>query len=124
MIRRPPRSTRTDKLFPYTTLVRSQGVGKGDLFSRDSDYDDLVRLSGVSQTICEGFHGRVVMCSDEGRRQPIAFSCVPSGTEVSCPHSIQRSCIFPSGLRPRRSSLIPPRLQPAGFLWRSEERRE
>src|SRR3546814_3420593 len=25
MIRRPPRSTRTDTLFPYTTLVRSKG---------------------------------------------------------------------------------------------------
>src|SRR3546814_14263890 len=25
MIRRPPRSTRTDTLFPYTTLVRSHG---------------------------------------------------------------------------------------------------
>src|SRR3546814_15545301 len=27
MIRRPPRSTRTDTLFPYTTLVRSYGEG-------------------------------------------------------------------------------------------------
>src|SRR3546814_10765876 len=27
MIRRPPRSTRTDTLFPYTTLVRSLGNG-------------------------------------------------------------------------------------------------
>src|SRR3546814_13967617 len=26
MIRRPPRSTRTDTLFPYTTLFRSNGV--------------------------------------------------------------------------------------------------
>src|SRR3546814_18535385 len=26
MIRRPPRSTRTDTLFPYTTLFRSRGV--------------------------------------------------------------------------------------------------
>src|SRR3546814_9847924 len=26
MIRRPPRSTRTDTLFPYTTLFRSTGV--------------------------------------------------------------------------------------------------
>src|SRR3546814_8870376 len=26
MIRRPPRSTRTDTLFPYTTLVRSDGT--------------------------------------------------------------------------------------------------
>src|SRR3546814_1967471 len=28
MIRRPPRSTRTDTLFPYTTLVRSGAVGQ------------------------------------------------------------------------------------------------
>src|SRR3546814_16505332 len=27
MIRRPPRSTRTDTLFPYTTLFRSQANG-------------------------------------------------------------------------------------------------
>src|SRR3546814_10448360 len=27
MIRRPPRSTRTDTLFPYTTLFRSPGTG-------------------------------------------------------------------------------------------------
>src|SRR3546814_4026864 len=27
MIRRPPRSTRTDTLFPYTTLFRSSGYG-------------------------------------------------------------------------------------------------
>src|SRR3546814_14475353 len=28
MIRRPPRSTRTDTPFPYTTLFRSQGGGR------------------------------------------------------------------------------------------------
>src|SRR3546814_9760071 len=27
MIRRPPRSTRTDTLFPYTTLFRQDGLG-------------------------------------------------------------------------------------------------
>src|SRR3546814_1210369 len=31
MIRRPPRSTRTDTLFPYTTLFRSPHVQRGDL---------------------------------------------------------------------------------------------
>src|SRR3546814_11466525 len=30
MIRRPPRSTRTDTLFPYTTLFRSKGESSGD----------------------------------------------------------------------------------------------
>src|SRR3546814_12388644 len=29
MIRRPPRSTRTDTLFPYTTLFRSPGSSRG-----------------------------------------------------------------------------------------------
>src|SRR3546814_5429982 len=31
MIRRPPRSTRTDTLFPYTTLFRSFLVREGDV---------------------------------------------------------------------------------------------
>src|SRR3546814_15430224 len=31
MIRRPPRSTRTDTLFPYTTLFRSQGRHRAQL---------------------------------------------------------------------------------------------
>src|SRR3546814_8123526 len=29
MIRRPPKSTRTDTLFPYTTLFRSAGIAVG-----------------------------------------------------------------------------------------------
>src|SRR3546814_4542190 len=31
MIRRPPRSTRTDTLFPYTTLFRSRDVDRPEL---------------------------------------------------------------------------------------------
>src|SRR3546814_6569193 len=34
MIRRPPRSTRTDTLFPYTTLFRSRGVRDRSHFDR------------------------------------------------------------------------------------------
>src|SRR3546814_2268197 len=30
MIRRPPRSTRTDTLFPYTTLFRSHSISSAD----------------------------------------------------------------------------------------------
>src|SRR3546814_20832673 len=39
MIRRPPRSTRTDTLFPYTTLFRSRDEadrGEGDAGDRQS----------------------------------------------------------------------------------------
>src|SRR3546814_5105204 len=35
MIRRPPRSTRTDTLFPYTTLFRSHGKAQFFLARRD-----------------------------------------------------------------------------------------
>src|SRR3546814_3211169 len=42
MIRRPPRSTRTDTLFPYTTLFRS--VGRGPIFAalRRTEQDRVV----------------------------------------------------------------------------------
>src|SRR3546814_6738913 len=33
MIRRPPRSTRTDTLFPYTTLFRSEQVKAGQILA-------------------------------------------------------------------------------------------
>src|SRR3546814_15354200 len=43
MIRRPPRSTRTDTLFPYTTLFRSPGAQapcRGDFPARDDFWRD------------------------------------------------------------------------------------
>src|SRR3546814_1121660 len=45
MIRRPPRSTRTDTLFPYTTLFRS---GPGEL--------SLHRFTTISEALA-GLHG-------------------------------------------------------------------
>src|SRR3546814_1111127 len=44
MIRRPPRSTRTDTLFPYTTLFRSSGDAKARL----ADMLDLVTTMGCA----------------------------------------------------------------------------
>src|SRR3546814_4290718 len=46
MIRRPPRSTRTDTLFPYTTLFRSALVVAVN--------DDLVDLVGVRRRFLSG----------------------------------------------------------------------
>src|SRR3546814_15642434 len=37
MIRRPPRATRTDTLFPYTTLFRSKAVGEHAAPRREPD---------------------------------------------------------------------------------------
>src|SRR3546814_19536163 len=43
MIRRPPRSTRTDTLFPYTTLFRSLGALPVRIFVADGIHDDLAQ---------------------------------------------------------------------------------
>src|SRR3546814_9729358 len=49
MIRRPPRSTRTDTLFPYTTLFRTGGVDGFDRVARPCGgrYADACLLSDV-----------------------------------------------------------------------------
>src|SRR3546814_20367520 len=44
MIRRPPRSTRTDTLFPYTTLFRSRISIGGS--SRDRLHERLILIGG------------------------------------------------------------------------------
>src|SRR3546814_8578929 len=44
MIRRPPRSTRTDTLFPYTTLFRSHAQNVRAAFG-----DDLQRIDDIAQ---------------------------------------------------------------------------
>src|SRR3546814_19629418 len=49
MIRRPPRSTRTDTLFPYTTLVRSED-GEGAAAARETALRDLDEYIGVLVT--------------------------------------------------------------------------
>src|SRR3546814_4401228 len=66
MIRRPPRSTRTDTLFPYTTLFRSSSVSRptgngrfGDFAGAGESHSD----PGIFHSPCRGFRGR-----DTGRR--------------------------------------------------------
>src|SRR3546814_19118323 len=70
MIRRPPRSTRTDTLFPYTTLFRShqqprRGGGAADRFFGTNraqhpayppgrNRDDACRRSAGRQLLCRG----------------------------------------------------------------------
>src|SRR3546814_5972852 len=52
MIRRPPRSTRTDTLFPYTTLFRSAGYQRSDYLTSLAYYGTPVaqeRLKAFDQ---------------------------------------------------------------------------
>src|SRR3546814_12738928 len=58
MIRRPPRSTRTDTLFPYTTLFRSQDVG------------NLVKGAGVGIVPDAGDKGGIGVGPGRERAEP------------------------------------------------------
>src|SRR3546814_1261526 len=57
MIRRPPRSTRTDTLFPYTTLFRSRMVG-GDV--RHGQAFDIIAARGEQAGDLGEYPGLVV----------------------------------------------------------------
>src|SRR3546814_18354804 len=57
MIRRPPRSTRTDTLFPYTTLFRSRDA---DLTNSFNEFDNSISqqgVDGISHTFVGGIFG-------------------------------------------------------------------
>src|SRR3546814_21123879 len=88
MTRRPPRSTRTDTLFPYTTLFRSgQAFASGGGAHADpkaavaahSDEAEICGCNGVSK-------GGVVACIGNGAVTPDAVraSCKASASCGSC----------------------------------------
>src|SRR3546814_7905733 len=56
MIRRPPRSTRTDTLFPYTTLFRSL-MDSRPAFIYPSDQELVANGKGIYANNCASCHG-------------------------------------------------------------------
>src|SRR3546814_19289976 len=77
MIRRPPRSTRTDTLFPYTTLFRSTsgtpafravgGDGQGRVFPRTRCAAEEVQRLPVQGTHRDPARCRRAGSADQGR---------------------------------------------------------
>src|SRR3546814_10500969 len=69
MLRRPPRSTRTDTLFPYTTLFRSANDGAGLLLQAQA-------FSGQGMS---GQHfGRAPMALGKKKQRPQVFVQLPA----------------------------------------------
>src|SRR3546814_15112082 len=71
MIRRPPRSTRTDTLFPYTTLFRSDVGGAGQARQHHGErtvHDHESRSLMLTRNSVEGIDdalldGKLVLCT-------------------------------------------------------------
>src|SRR3546814_3600542 len=77
MIRRPPRSTRTDTLFPYTTLFRSRGG--------DGHHDDVEELVG-SQGVEAGSDEHASEAGEERREGPGEGGHAVGGDAVQLGH--------------------------------------
>src|SRR3546814_4437786 len=68
MIRRPPRSTRTDTLFPYTTLFRSTvDIPCGAMFATDPS----LQGRGIGKFVVEG---ALADLAAQGYRYALSFS--------------------------------------------------
>src|SRR3546814_17637970 len=88
MIRRPPRSTRTDTLFPYTTLFRSPD-GEGELVIADSATDGL-----WESTCFEAF------LTEEGEPDYTEFNYGPDGRWACYQFDDYRSLLRSAALAP------------------------
>src|SRR3546814_3709632 len=96
MIRRPPRSTRTDTLFPYTTLFRSPwrqpprtssvscpAPGRGEMVGPEGERQELAQSDAPAQALrAAEMDQHVVGCkfaqalaaAAAGSHQPVAFA--------------------------------------------------
>src|SRR3546814_15177729 len=112
MIRRPPRSTRTDTLFPYTTLFRSEleeahlarrRYGDGLLADEDDATGDLERGEPVAQ------RGTQVLLGGGGTDR--GHDC--RGDDLARPRTAERPPEPPPHLGHGVNSGLPPTPQPA-----------
>src|SRR3546814_614803 len=120
MIRRPPRPTRTDTLFPYTTLFRSIAPSFSDIFSGNAFKNGIVtvalpqeaidRLIEVAQdqpitidletmTVTTPFQDRFTFTLDPFRRQCLMQGLDEIGLTLAQDTAISK---FESGLAARR----------------------
>src|SRR3546814_12691058 len=118
MIRRPPRSTRTDTLFPYTTLFRSRRPARG------SD-DDFPQAFGISRAgrlgrRCRlgGCTGGESECAAQDDRHPRSLT-ESIGREADRAALIHHVSPFRSGVAGITRSLLASRGGPCeGFCYR------
>src|SRR3546814_10180217 len=90
MIRRPPRSTRTDTLFPYTTLFRSESPAADE---DEISTDQLTRRLEEAETVvvrAETLHDQAVqdLREIEDRDRPLAAK--QAGAERDQSHASDR----------------------------------
>src|SRR3546814_1415292 len=109
MIRRPPGSTRTDTLFPYTTLFRSVLVTVILQLSRfDPRLEVAVPQIGLPQQVVEGGETRITMAGDGHFWLRAELNGVPANFLVDTGATltaVSQGLADQAGLEPRRGGL-------------------
>src|SRR3546814_12199028 len=120
MIRRPPRSTRTDTLFPYTTLFRSNH-GAGRKLGRSHHLDHVHSRNPATRSGRDTGGMRTGPCAPRiaalHRLHPHR-RCVPGTGDDAAWRATQRTLYARSAFRPRSGALRPrvPSRPPLGPL--------
>src|SRR3546814_13474918 len=121
MIRRPPRSTRTDTLFPYTTLFRSGlGVGVGiNLGGGPREMDNLrlsVRIDAAAtgQALWEGRALAAIPAKAPAAQPSLAAAKLSDAVLKDFPGDSGRTITvpLPSASTPPSPTATPPSLRP------------
>src|SRR3546814_16842182 len=86
MIRRPPRSTRTDTLFPYTTLFRSPSA----TMVRASKALSMVRCGNASKPFCAALIQEIGRNVEDGRAT-CSQICRHANPEAASSHGRERN---------------------------------
>src|SRR3546814_4368225 len=86
MIRRPPRSTRTDTLFPYTTLFRSPYAGTHQVAS---DGKGHAHHTGFRRGICRLADLPILGRDADGADNDPAFATIH---RLQIQHTLRRGC--------------------------------
>src|SRR3546814_12669913 len=92
MIRRPPRSTRTDTLFPYTTLFRSCRAPDG-ICSPTSNIDDQA-IASMTGGVTSGAVAGAVTADPAAPRSAGSLKVVlPARTDRSEERRVGKECV-------------------------------
>src|SRR3546814_19197067 len=110
MIRRPPRSTRTDTLFPYTTLFRSPCQHRRCRRSRHEQAVDLAafqrhRLGGGQSGVAVEYHQRRLDRIDFAMTRIVGFDAVADRRPAVAGLDRQRLAVDEVGDRDQRLKL-------------------
>src|SRR3546814_19302015 len=87
MIRRPPRSTRTDTLFPYTTLFRSSGYSydcAGDAAARFARTQDGMTYSRLQNPTVQMLEERIELLEGAEACQTLASGMAALTASLLC----------------------------------------